>query len=470
MNVDLEALRRRLQAEQQDHLLQFWDRLDDAQRQGLLEQIARLDLEVVRRMRELLRQASKGVDPGRFEPAPVEDPDEATRAEARIRGEAALQAGEVGALMVAGGQGSRLGVEGPKALFPIGPISRATLLEIHTRTVRAIGRRYGRPVPFYIMTSPENHEAIRTFLEEHGGLGLAPDQVYLFPQAMWPALCPDGRIVMDRPDHIFLSPDGHGGVLAALRRHGLFEVMRRQGVRTLFYFQVDNPLVKIADPVFVGLHQLRRADVSLKVCAKRDPEEGLGVVVRDGSRHRVVEYTELTREQKHERDADGGLRFRYGSVAIHVFDVPFLEREAQRDLPLHLAHKKVPYCDAAGLPRRPTEPNAYKFEKFIFDVLPYAERVMLLAFPREEEFSPVKNATGLDSPETARRDLVRRAARWLEAAGVRVPRHANGEPLVALEIEPALALTAEELRQRLLTPWDVSGDLLLWEGDPRFRK
>jgi UDP-N-acetylglucosamine/UDP-N-acetylgalactosamine diphosphorylase len=371
------------------------------------------------------------------------------RATAVERGAEMLRRGEVGVILVAGGQGSRLGFEGPKGAFPVGPVSQATLFEIHCRKILALERKFGASIPLYIMTSQTNDAATRSFLGDHGRFGLADERVRYFAQGMWPALDASGNILLEGPDSLFMSPDGHGGVLRALRENGMLDDMERRGVRTLFYFQVDNPLVEVADPAFLGLHALRRAEMSLKVCAKRDPDEGLGVVVERGGRHAVVEYTELTGEQKQATRPDGRLLYLYGSVAIHVFALEFLHRESERDLPLHVAHKKVACMDANGERVSPSAPNAFKFEKFIFDVLPDAERSLNMAFDRAEEFSPVKNATGSDSPDTVRRDMQRKFARWFEASGVRIPLGSDGTPAIPIEVDPCYALDAEDLRHRL---------------------
>jgi UDP-N-acetylglucosamine/UDP-N-acetylgalactosamine diphosphorylase len=412
-------------------------------------------------MRTLLAAKEEDAGPAEFEPAPVVHLDGAERERALAEGERLLRAGTVGVIVVAGGQGSRLGFEGPKGAYPIGPITEAPLFEIHAHKVLALERRYDTSVPLYVMTSPANDRDTRAFFRENGFFGLSPDRVVFFAQGMWPAVWSDGRVVLDRADHIFMSPDGHGGILRAMDVSGAFADMEQRGLGTLFYFQVDNPLVEIADPAFIGLHSLRRAEASTKVCAKRDPEEGLGVVVDRGGRNAIVEYTELTSEQKHATDQNGELRFRYGSVAIHVFSLAFLRQEAARDLPLHVAHKKVPYCGADGETITPEEPNAYKFEKFIFDVLPDAERALNVVFDRAEEFSPVKNAEGSDSPATARRDMMRKFARRLDACGVSVPRDDDGVPAVKIEIDPCYALDAGALRERLGPELTVRDDLLL---------
>ena len=237
--------------------------------------------------------------------------------------------------------------------------------------------------------------------------------------------------------------------------------MKRRGLTTLYYFQVDNPLVDIADPVFVGWHLQRRADMSLKVCAKRDANEGLGVtVVRDG-RTTVVEYIELTEEQKNARGSDGELVFKFGSVAIHIFSLDFLVRETSAGLPLHQAHKKVPTCDETGATVKPDKANAYKFEKFIFDALPDARESLILEFAREDEFAPVKNAEGNDSPATSRAAMTEKFARWFEACGVKPPRDAKGRIAVRLEIDPVYAHDAATLASRLPKGYDIKGDVLL---------
>lgn len=445
----------------QGHVLRFWSQLTETQRTALLAQVQSLDFAVLEKMKGLLRAKAGTSAAEPFEPAPVVTPDRALRAEGLAEGEAALRAGKVGVLLVAGGQGSRLGFEGPKGIFPIGPISNAPLFEIHSRKVLALEHRYRTQVPFYIMTSDANDADTRAFFAEHSYFGLSPQRVTFFKQGMWPAMDAEGRLVLERPGHLFMGPDGHGGILSALKASGAMDAMAKHGLDTLFYFQVDNPLVDVADPVFIGLHRKNKADVSVKVCEKRDPEEGLGVVVKRGGRCAIVEYTELSREQKHEKTRDGNLKFRYGSVAIHVFSLAFLRKEVTAGLPIHVAHKKVPFCDDSGTQVKPATPNAFKFERFIFDVLPDATTVLNVAFKREDEFSPVKNATGPDSPETTRRDLVRKYARMLEAAGVTIPRTETGDPRWKLEIDPAYAIDAGELKSKIAPGFAITRDTFL---------
>ncbi|NQU40016.1 MAG: UDPGP type 1 family protein [Lentisphaerae bacterium] len=449
--------------QKQEHVLAFWDELDEAQRVGLLAQVEALDFADVARMRKALAKQVGAASPplGEFGPAPVLTLAEAGDPAVRELGVDALRSGKVGALLVAGGQGSRLGYEGPKGCYEIGPITHASLFEIHARKILALEQKFNTEVPFYIMTSEANDAPTKAFFEEHAHFGLAPERVTFFVQGMWPGLTPEGNLLLDRPDHIFVSPDGHGGILSALRIRGVLQDMADRGLSTLFYFQVDNPLVEIADPAFLGQHLANDAEISVKVCAKRDAAEGLGVVVARDGHSEVIEYSDLTDAQKEERTADGQLRLLYGSVAIHIFTFGFLKREADQNLPLHVAFKKVPYCDASGALVKPDAPNAYKFEKFIFDVLPDAERATNVEFAREEEFSPVKNAEGNDSPATTRRDMVAKCARWFEECGIAVPRDADGTPTVAIEIDPCYALNAEDLKGKLPANFKIAGDVLL---------
>lgn len=461
--MDYETAKRYLDGHGQDHVFAFWPRLNAVQQGALLRQIGELDLDAVGRIRTLLAKpaAVPETGAGGIGPAPVVELKGAEEADAVAAGAEALSRGQVGVILVAGGQGTRLGYDGPKGTYGLAPISGASLFEIHARKILALERRYGAAVPFYIMTSQANDADTRRFFAEHGHFGLDPARVHCFPQGMLPAFHPDGRMVLEAPDRLFTAPDGHGGLLSALARTGMLADMRRRGLTTLFYFQVDNPMVDIAAPAFIGLHLRRGAEMSIKVCAKRDPSEGLGVVVERDGRHAVVEYTELTETQKHARRPDGDLLFKYGSVAIHVFSLAFLERETSAGLPLHQAHKKVPYCHPDGTTIKPAAANAYKFEKFIFDALPDAANPLVLAFAREDEFAPVKNAEGSDSPATARAAMVEKTARWLAACGVTVPRDATGRVTVKIEIDPVYANGAGELKARLPKGFAIPGDVCL---------
>ncbi len=454
--------RRVLEQFGQEHVLAFWDCLNVTQQASLLGQIEALDLKTISRIQELLKAGGRAaIATGEAAPAPVVTlkPDQA--AEPRAIGEKALKAGQVGIILVAGGQGTRLGYEGPKGTYRLAPLTQASLFEIHARKILALEKQYQAQVPFYIMTSEGNDADTRAFFETNHYFGLSSGRVKFFIQGTLPAFLPDGRIVLEAPDKLFAAPDGHGGILSALERRGMLADMKARKLTTLYYFQVDNPLVDIADPVFVGLHIQRQAEMSLKVCAKRDAAEGLGVtVIRDG-RCSVVEYIELTEEQKNARNSDGELVLKFGSVAIHIFSLDFLIRETTAGLPLHQAHKKVVFCDAKGITTKPEKPNAYKFEKFIFDALPDAKESLILEFQRQDEFAPVKNAEGNDSPDSSRMAMIEKFVSWFAQCGIKIPRDSKGRVAVKIEVDPVYAYNAETLAARLPKGFEIKGDVLL---------
>ena len=423
----------------QEHVLAYWKKLNKKEQAALLEQIAKIEPKNLAYCQQALKAGADVPDSSKGKAPKVAVLKGKKLAEAVAAGEKELKAGKVAALLVAGGQGSRLGYEGPKGCYSIGPITGAPLFYFHARKILARTIRYGASIPFYVMTSEANNEATVKCFEENDYFGLNPDDVFFFTQGMWPGMTKDGKIILDQPGRVFMSPDGHGGLLAALKRSGALADMKKRGIKSVFFFQVDNPLVEIADPAFIGYHVLQKSEYSLKLCAKRDPFEKVGMPMQFGSSYRMVEYSEMTKEQCL-RKAGKNLYFRYGSPAIHVFDRAFLAREAAKAMPLHLAFKKIPFVEDGAL-ITPTEPNGYKFEKFIFDILPNAKRAAFLAFEPKDEFSPVKNAEGSDSPATCQADLQAKWAKWLAAIGVKVPKG------IPVEIDPVYALDATDLQK-----------------------
>lgn len=423
----------------QEHVLAYWKRLGKKDREALLAQIATIDPKDLAYCRSALATGAEVPDSSKGVAPKVAELKGVALKKAIAAGEKELRAGRVAALLVAGGQGSRLGFDGPKGCYPIGPITGEPLFYFHARKILARSIRYGAKIPFYVMTSEMNNEATVQCFEENDYFGLNPEDVIFFTQGMWPGMTKEGKIILDAPGHIFMSPDGHGGLLAALKRSGALADMKKRGIKSVFFFQVDNPLVEIADPAFIGQHVLEKSEYSLKLCAKRDPYEKVGMPMRFGTTYRMVEYTEMTDEQCTRVARNGKLYFLYGSPAIHVFDRAFLEREASKAMPLHLAFKKIPTVGSDGRVVKPAAPNGYKFEKFIFDILPNARRAAFVAFDQKDEFSPVKNAEGGDSPATCKADLQAKWSRWLAEAGVAV------KAGVPIEIDPVYALDAADL-------------------------
>lgn len=457
----------------QDHVLRWWDELDDARRATLVRQIEAIDFVVLARLREECRVGARNDESvtANLTPAPVRRLPESMEdwerdQQAAAVGEAALRKGQVGVLLVAGGQGTRLGHPGPKGTFPIGPVTQRTLFQIHAEKVLALSRRYEWPLSLCIMTSPENDAATRQFFAAKENFGLETDQILFFVQGTMPAVDAEtGRLLLAAKGEIAASPNGHGGIIEALAGSGYLAELQQHGVRQLFYFQVDNPLVKIADPVYLGYHLQAEAEMSLKVVAKVEPEERVGVVGRVGRELRVIEYSDLSAEQARRRNAEGELELWAGSIAIHIFDMAFLERLARTSaLPYHRAHKTVSHVDESGQLVKPGRANAIKFERFVFDALPLAKNALVMETSRREEFEPLKNAEGENSPASVRQGLSDLYADWLTAAGVSVPRRSDGSSLYPIEISPLYALDAEELRAKVGKIESVTGPLVLAEG------
>ncbi len=462
------SLAERIEAAGQDHLLGALDRLDAGRRARLAAQIEAIDLDRIGLLfLELTQGGSEAfgeLEPPDVIPVPFDEASYAREREARDAGEDLLRAGHVAAVLVAGGQGTRLGFDGPKGAFPFAPVTGRILFAHHAGKIAATRRRYGCDLPWFVMTSPQNDAETRAIFARHAYFGLAADSIRIFVQGTMPAVDRvSGRILLEAPDRIATSPDGHGGLFPALARNGLLAEMRERGVETFFTFQVDNPLTRVARPEFLGVHVLAEAEMSNVVVRKLSPEERMGVVARRDGRTILVEYSDLPDHLAQARDGHGELVFWAGSIAVHAVDVALAERITANGggLPFHAAVKRVPHVDETGALVAPDGLHAVKFESFIFDALPLAERVCSLEAAREDEFSPIKSADGDDSPATARRDLNRMYARWLESAGVIVPRDGAGEPAVDIEIDPLYASEADELTGRIPSGFRVTGPTVL---------
>ena len=420
-------------------------------RRKLLEDLGSLDLALVRTLCDRLaaEDAAASAPPVKdIAPAPyVSLGQSAGDREANARGEELIRLGRAALLTVAGGQGSRLGYEGPKGMFPITPIRKLTLFAHFAEKLQAARRWYGVEIPWLIMTGPQNHRATVDYFETAGFFGLGRDSVHLFMQGSVPSLSPEGRLLMAPDGGLFFSPNGHGGVIEALRRTGTLTAMRDRGVAHLFHFQVDNPLVRVPDPLFLGFHSRAEAQISSKVIEKAFPEEKLGVIVTAGGKPFVIEYSDLDQGLMQARDGDGRLRFRQGSIAVHILDVDFLSRPTLQ-LPWHLARKKAKTLNPTTEGTEIQERDAIKMEMFVFDAIPAADRALFFETERAEEFAPLKNREGVDSIGTCIRGQVEKAARWLASTGVEVPRDAEGMSRHAIEISPLFAMDPAILAAR----------------------
>ncbi len=458
MNVDRtkDELRDRLAPFGQHHVLAFWDELNAGQRQHLAAEIESCDL---RKVDELYRRARVPEDwaaLARRAVAPpairLHDPVRAISPDdARDWGQQALAAGQVGVILVAGGQGTRLASDDPKGMFAVGPVSGSSLFQILVEKILARSRAAGKRIPLYLMTSPATHQPTLDYLRAADNFGLPEEDLKVFCQGTMPAVDAEtGRLLLAEKHQLAVSPDGHGGMLQALAASHCLTDIRRRGLHQLFYCQVDNPLVEMCDPLFLGYHLLSNSELSTQVVAKRTPRDKVGNAVSVDGRLRIIEYSDLNplADEIVERPApDGGPVFWAGNTAVHVLNTVFLERMARSGtaLPFHLAHKAVSYIDPSGQRVEPQAPNAIKFERFIFDLLPEARQAMVVEVDEAKVFAPLKNAPGeaRDTLVTVQAQMIALHRDWLRAAGCEV---AQG---VAVEISSLFAQNAQELAARI---------------------
>ena len=446
----------------QEHVLAFWDTLSEDEQTMLVNQIEALNLAE-------LAQLVAGDDekPDFAALAANAEPPPAVRADgtgaswnleqARQRGEEALRAGKVAAVLVAGGQGTRLGFDKPKGMYPIGPVSNRTLFQFFADRLLAIQSHFGVAIPLYIMTSEATDSATREYFQSNDFLGLDPSNLKIFKQGTMPAVdAATGKLLLNEKGALALSPDGHGGTVGALQRNGCLDDATSRGVEHLAYFQVDNPLVALCDPVFIGHHLMAESEMTTQVVRKRYPTERVGNVVTIDGRVQIIEYSDLPDSAAEATDANGDIRLWAGNIAVHVIDVDFLKRMCgtESGLPFHRANKKVPFVNEAGDRIAPDEPNATKFERFIFDLLPAAKNAFVVEALPSEAFAPVKNANGAktDTPELARKAISDLHKKWLKESGASVADDA------LVEINPQYSLFPEQLADKLEPNLEITSD------------
>ncbi|MEM6504745.1 MAG: UTP--glucose-1-phosphate uridylyltransferase [Planctomycetota bacterium] len=465
-----EAAKQALDAIDQGHVLKFYDELDETQQNNLLAEIEGVDWpEVAALVKSHVLTRPEFEMPESIEPVPwypFEETEDvrAKYIEARRVGEQLIRDGKVAAFTVAGGQGSRLGWDAPKGTFPATPIRKLPLFACFAEYLHNIQKRFGVTIPWYVMTSPLNHADTAAFFRDNAFFGLDEKNLMFFPQAMFPAIdMTTGKVLMAGKHAIALSPNGHGGSLKALYTSGAIADMHQRGITQLSYTQVDNPNVRMVDPLFLGLHELDGAEMSSKMLPKAYPKEKLGVIGLVNGKTSVIEYTNLPDDLAEERDDAGELVFKCGNTATHAIRIDFIEKlntrpsetgSASFALPWNRAEKKVAYIDMeTAEPIKPETPNAVKLETFVFDALPLASDSIVYETDRVDEFAPIKNADtpegeapAIDSPESSKRLQTERAARWLEAHRVKVPRKDDGTVDAVIEIPQITAIYLEDLK------------------------
>jgi UDP-N-acetylglucosamine/UDP-N-acetylgalactosamine diphosphorylase len=357
--------------------------------------------------------------------------------------------GKAAAFVVAGGQGTRLGFDGPKGDFAVSPVKNKTLFQLFAEQIAAAGAKYNFQPRWYIMTSLFNYQQTLEIFRRNNFYGLEPRSVFIFQQGTEVNFSTNGGILLAEKDTLSTSPDGHGGSLKALYKSGAAIDMKEHGIEHISYFQIDNPLINIFDPLFIGLHAMDKAEMSSKAVVKTGPFEKVGNFCLADGKLTVIEYSDdLFKTLAEKRNPDGSLVFSLGSIAIHIISRAFVDRLNNKGfaLPYHKAVKKIPYIDLqSGKKIELQKPNGIKLETFVFDALPLAQKSIILETLRSEEFAPVKNKTGIDSSEVTRQMMIDRAAQWLAQAGVKISRKPDGSIDCRIEIAPSFAICKEDI-------------------------
>ncbi len=394
----------------QEHVLKSYERLDEINKEKLLDQISQVDFEKMRSLYEQTKERPELTD-DLIEPIEYEDSSKLSEERKALYikiGEEAIKNKKLAVVTMAGGQGTRLGHDGPKGTFDIGLDSHKSIFEIQTDTLKRAKEKYGVTIPWYIMTSKENNDDTVMFFEKHDFFGYPREEVnHFFKQGELPMLDENGKLIIDENGFIKEAADGHGGVFEAMAKEGIIDDMRKKKIEWVFIAAVDNVLVQMVDPLLIGFTIKNGYTISSKTLPKAGPDERVGVFCKKNNRPYVIEYTEISSELANMRDDNGELIYGEAHVLLNLFNISALEEIEKYKLPFHVAHKKSNIVLDDGSVFVPEKPNAYKFETFLFDAFAKMPSIGLLRGKREEDFSPVKNAEGTDSPETARRDYIK---------------------------------------------------------------
>lgn len=400
-DMDFEQGLAKLKAAGQEHVLKYYDELTKEQQESLLSQIEATDFSVLSSLK-----SNKGGDArGKITPLAAMQLSQISEKEAEFNeiGLEAIRQGKVGAVLLAGGMGTRLGSDDPKGMYNIGITKKVYIFQRLIENLMEVVKKADAWVPLYIMTSDKNHEATVKFLKEHDYFGYKGEYVAFFMQEMAPACDRSGKVYMEEKWKISTSPNGNGGWYSSMYKWGVAQKAMADGVEWLNVFAVDNVLQRIADPCFVGAVIANQCAVGAKVVRKCAPDEKIGVICLEDGRASIVEYYELTEELMNARDENGDPAYYFGVILNYLFKITDLEKIREKNLPLHIVEKKIPYLNEEGEKVKPESPNGYKFEQLVLDMIHELDSCLPYEVVRNKEFAPIKNATGIDSVESARK-------------------------------------------------------------------
>lgn len=393
--------KKKLEQYDQTHLLAYWEDLGEAEQEQLLSQIEDTSFEVLQSLKEKALAGERGV----ITPLAAMELEEIESNRSRFAaiGLEALQAGKVGAVLLAGGMGTRLGSNDPKGMYDIGITKPVYIFQRLVENLLEVVKQADTWIPLYVMTSDKNHQVTVDFFKQHEFFGYQEEKVTFFMQDMAPATDFNGKVLLEEKGKIATSPNGNGGWYSSMHKWGVARKAAEQGVEWLNVFAVDNVLQRIADPVFIGATIDRGCVAGAKVVRKNAPREGVGVMCLEDGRPSIVEYYDLTEELMEARDAKGDPAYNFGVILNYLFRVESLEEIMEKKLPLHVVEKKILCLDQGGTPVNPQEPNGYKFEQLVLDMIHELDSCLPYEVVRNKEFAPIKNKTGVDSVESARK-------------------------------------------------------------------
>lgn len=399
-NMNYEKAYQKLEEFGQTHILQYFDELDDNQKKELLAQIGATDMQALAYVAHKDELAKKG----KISPLAAMQLNEIEEKKEEFveTGLQAIRQGKVGAVLLAGGMGTRLGSDDPKGMYNIGLTKDMYIFERLICNLMDVVNQAGTWIHFFVMTSDKNHEATVNFFEEKNYFGYKKEYITFFKQEMAPASDYQGKIYMEEKWKMSTSPNGNGGWFVSMKNCGILDIVKKEGIEWLNVFAVDNVLQRIADPCFVGATISRKCAVGAKVVRKNAPDEKVGVICLEDGKPSIVEYYELTDELMNTKDASGEPAYNYGVILNYLFREKDLEELLEKKLPLHIVEKKIPYLDADGQHIKPEEPNGYKFENLVLDMIHELSTCLPFEVERNREFAPIKNKTGIDSVESAR--------------------------------------------------------------------
>lgn len=403
----------------QEHILHFWDELSEQEQKHLLEIAGAINFRKIQKYYKIAKTENKPINFSLLEPSDYVKQNDERREKFYQLGSEALKSGKVAFLTVAGGQASRLGFDLPKGCFRISPITQKSLFQIFAEKILFYSNLYNQPLKWFIMTSIDNFKTTVDFFSQNNYFNLDKKNVFFFKQGINPTVTSEsGDLILKNKSELFMNPNGHGGILGALTSQGYISQMEHLGIEYLSYFQVDNPLINMADPYFIGCHIDENSNISTKVIRKEFAEEKLGIAMQEckSTKRKIVEYSDIPEKIMKQQDENGDLLFNMGSTGIHIFSVSFIKKASSK-LPIHIANKEMTLPNINNSDNPEKKISVLKFETFVFDTIPLAKKAIFFETSRNEEFFPLKNKTGTDSIETCIDGQINLYRSWLKDLG-----------------------------------------------------